>query len=373
MAHAYTPGLMVTEKTLVKKERRLPLKGEVVSKVGDRVRAESIVAKTYLPGEVHTVNVAGILGIMPEDINEYMVKGEGDEMGEGEVIAQSKGFFGLFKAMVKSPTKGTVESISKITGQVILREPPEPVEVDAYVDGEVVEVYEKEGAGVETVATFIQGIFGVGGETRGEMLRISDSAQDVLTPEDIGDECRGKILIGGSLVTADAVKKAIAVGARGIVVGGIDDRDLKGFLGYDIGVAITGSEDIGLTLIITEGFGKMAMADKTYRLLVAREGERASINGATQIRAGVMRPEVVIPLDTEIRGTQAERGSTGLEIGSPIRVIREPFFGSIGKVTSLPSELQLIETEAKVRILEVELEGRTRVLLPRANVEMIEE
>ena len=66
MAHAYTPGLMVTEKTLVKKERRLPLKGEVVSKVGDRVRAESIIAKTYLPGEVHTVNVAGILGIMPE-------------------------------------------------------------------------------------------------------------------------------------------------------------------------------------------------------------------------------------------------------------------------------------------------------------------
>lgn len=364
---------MVTERTVVRKERRLPLKGEVVCKVGDQVKAETIIAKTYLPGEVHTVNVAGILGIMPEDIREYMLKRENEEMEKGEAIAQSKGFFGLFKSMVKSPTKGTVESISSITGQVILREPPEPVEVDAYVDGEVVEIYEKEGAGVETVATFVQGIFGVGGETRGDILRVSEKAEDVLTADEITGECAGRILIGGSLVTTEAVNRAIEIGARGIVVGGIDDRDLKGFLGYDIGVAITGSEDIGLTLIITEGFGKMAMADKTYRLLISREGERASVNGATQIRAGVMRPEVVVPLDTKAEKAEAERASTGLEIGLPVRVIREPFFGSIGRVTALPSELQLIETEAQVRILEVELQGGKRVLLPRANVEMIEE
>ena len=40
---------------------------------------------------------------------------------------------------------GTVESISAITGQVILREPPLPVQVRAYVDGTVVQVNEGEG------------------------------------------------------------------------------------------------------------------------------------------------------------------------------------------------------------------------------------
>ena len=71
-------------------------------------------------------------------------------------------------------------------------------------------------------------------------------------------------------------------------------------LGYDLGVAITGHEDIRPTLIITEGFGQIAMAGRTYELLAANAGRRASANGATQIRAGVLRPEIIIP--------QARRG-----------------------------------------------------------------
>ncbi|MCK4416839.1 MAG: hypothetical protein KAV99_01570, partial [Candidatus Latescibacteria bacterium] len=172
--------------------------------------------------------------------------------------------------------------------------------------------------------------------------------------------------------TAEALRKAAEMGVKGVVVGGIDDRDLRKFLGYDIGVAITGSEEKGITLITTEGFGRMEMAEKTFRLLVQYSGQRASINGATQIRAGVMRPEVIIPLDSEMTGAEGQQESGGLEIGTQVRIIREPYFGALGKVASLPSELQKIETEAKVRVVEVELEKGTRVILPRANVEMIE-
>jgi hypothetical protein len=63
----------------------------------------------------------------------------------------------------------------------------------------------------------------------------------------------------------------------------------------------------------------------------------------------------------------------GLEIGTPVRIIREPHFGTIGKVVALPVELAKIETEAKVRVLEVELDNKQKVTLPRANVEIIEE
>ncbi len=51
-----------------------------------------------------------------------------------------------------------------------------------------------------------------------------------------------------------------------------------------------------ITLVITEGFGKMAMAHRTFDLLKSKQGMKASVNGATQIRAGVMRPEVIVPL-----------------------------------------------------------------------------
>ena len=67
-------------------------------------------------------------------------------------------------------------------------------------------------------------------------------------------------------------------------------------LGYTLGVAITGSEDLITSLIVTEGYGKIQMGQQTFDLLNGHSGMLASINGATQIRAGVIRPEIVIPL-----------------------------------------------------------------------------
>ncbi|MEO0088920.1 MAG: hypothetical protein ABIK56_00105 [candidate division WOR-3 bacterium] len=375
MAHAYIPGLKVTDFTLIRKERRLPLPGEILVKIGEEVKGEDIVAKTYLPGNVQTVNVAGLLNIPPEDIREVMIKKEGDEVEKDEVIAYTKSFFGLFKSYVRSPVKGKIENISEITGQVIIREPPQPVQVSAYIDGVVKEIIQKEGVIIETYASLVQGIFGIGGETRGILKIVASNPNEVLTEENINEDCKGKILVGGSLVTSEALKKAREFGVKGIVVGGIEDETIKNFLGYDIGVAITGQENCNLTLVITEGFGRMKMADRTFSLLKSLEGKTASINGATQIRAGVIRPEVIVVQKDGVNKSKRENSfnySQGLEIGTPVRIIREPYFGMIGKVVSLPVELQKIETESYVRVLEVELEDKRRVIIPRANVEIIE-
>ncbi len=375
MAHAYTPGLKVTRKTILRKERRLPLPGEVIVKVGDKVKAEDIVAKTELPGNVQPINVAGLLSIAPQEIESVMLKKVNDFVKKGEPIAESKSFFGLFKNSVTSPVDGIIESISNITGQVILREPPIPITVNAYIDGEVKEVIPNEGVVVETVASFIQGIFGIGGETIGEIYVAASSPDEELTEEKIKEEMKGKIVVGGSFVTAAAIRKAVSYGVKGIVVGAIDDKNLKEFLGYDIGVAITGNEQKGITLMITEGFGKLAMAKRTFELFKELNGKKASMNGATQIRAGVIRPEVIVALEGETYEAkeEAEELKEGLVVGTMVRVIREPYFGRIGKVTALPPELRVIETEAKVRVLEIEFDDGTKVIVPRANVEIIEE
>lgn len=374
MAHAYTPGLKVLGHTILIKQRRLPLPGEILVSKGDKVSAEQVVARTNLPGNVQTLNVAGLLGILPDEIEEAMLKKAGDKIEKDEVVAQSKGLFGLFKSQVKSPINGKIENISKITGQVILREPPVPVEVIAYIEGEVTEILKSEGVAIKTSGSFIQGIFGIGGETIGTLEMAVNDPGHVLTEEDIKESFKDKIIVGGSMISYDVLERARKVGVKGIVVGGIEDRDLKKFMGYDIGVAITGSEQVGLTLIITEGFGKMRMADRTFNLLKSLSGKKSSINGATQIRAGVMRPEVIVSSDKALsKKTSDISTGLGLEIGTPVRIIREPHFGTIGKVVALPVELAKIETEAKVRVLEVELDNKQKVTLPRANVEIIEE
>ncbi len=380
MAHAYTPGLKVAERTRVVKERRLPLPGEILVEKGAEVKGEDIVARTNLPGSVKPVNVCGLLGVPPEDIREVMLKKEGDFVEVNEIIAQTKGFFGLFKSKVTSPTEGIIESISEVTGQIIIREPPQPVQVSAYIDGVVEEVFPNHGVRIETYATLIQGIFGIGGEARGEIMPVATSPDEVLDEKSFDSEVlatplqseKGKVVIGGSLITLSGMLKARGLGVKGIVVGGIEDETIKAFLGYDIGVAITGHENCGLTLIVTEGFGKMRMAKRTFELLNSLKGKVASINGATQIRAGVMRPEVIVSQDRKGGEITDRIYETGLSVGMAVRVIREPYFGLLGKVVALPVELQQIETESKVRVLEVELEDGKRITLPRANVEIIE-
>ena len=373
MAHAYTPGLKVAERVVVRKERRLPLKGDVLFKEGDVVRATDVVARTELPGKVYPLNLANVLGVGPETLEQHMVVPTGGAVAADGILAQTPGFMGFFKAEARSPVAGTVESVSRVTGQVILQAAPIPVEISAYINGTVVEVFPEEGVTVETEAAFVQGIFGLGGEVYAPLKALATSPNQVIDARDITPEHKGHILIGGAFLTHSAVKRAIEVGVAGLVTGGFHFQDIKDILGYEVGVAITGTEQIGLTLMLTEGFGNITMAQATFDLLNTHVGKKASLNGATQIRAGVIRPEVIVThAEPALDHASARSEVRGTEVGDLIRGIRAPYFGRIGKVVDLPVELRTMESETRVRVMVVEFEDGQRVELPRSNVEMIE-
>ncbi|MCE2880832.1 MAG: hypothetical protein LW636_00540 [Planctomycetaceae bacterium] len=374
MAKAYTPGLKVSASTVYRARRLLPVTGEVLVKAGDRVGARDTVARTFVEGEVTPVALASLLSAPAGDVPSLMLVKQGDTVEAGQPLARSKGIFGLGKKEVPSPAAGTVESISATTGQVILRGAPIAVEVKAYVSGTVVEALSGEGAVVECDAALVQGIFGVGGETVGPIRMAANSPDATLGAADIKPDMKGAVVVGGARMTAGAVQAAQAAGVAALVAGGIDDADLKAILGYDLGVAITGSERIGLTLVVTEGFGDIAMAARTFALLKGFEGREASVNGATQIRAGVMRPEIVVARQAgdpaPSTGARPEEGA--LEIGTQVRLIRDPYFGLIGSVAALPSEPAVLGSGSKARVLEVTLGDGRRVTVPRANIELIE-
>lgn len=374
MAQAYTPGLKVTNRITHRARRVLPIKGDVLVKKGDRVEAEQVVAQTFMPGDITPVNLANQLSMPPGDVAECMLKQEGDRVEVGEPLARTPGIFGMFKKTLESSYAGTLEAVSSVTGQLILRGEPIPVEVKAYLAGDVVEVLPGEGVVIEAEVTFIQGIFGVGGESYGRIRMAAVSHEQELTADLIKADMKDCIVIGGARITHEAIQRAIEVGVKGVVSGGLDDQDLKLILGYDLGVAITGTERIGVTVVVTEGFGEIAMARRTFELFRSREGDFAAINGATQIRAGVMRPEILIPLTPDEMDQEREpEHTTGvLEIGRPVRIIRDPYFGLIGDVAGLPPEPAVLGSGSKARVLEVKLDSGESVVVPRANVELIE-
>jgi hypothetical protein len=352
----------------------LSLPGTILVSGGETVRANQAVARAELPGKVYPLNLANQLGVAPDEINEYLIKKAGDPVKKGEILAENKPLIKWFKTEVLSPITGVVESVSSVTGQVLLREPPRVLELSGYIDGLVVEVIPQQGVVVESNCSLVQGIFGIGGETRGEIVIAVTSPDEVLTPRHLTADMKGKVVVGGSFISSDALARAKEAGVAGLVIGGIHDKDLRALLGYDLGVAITGTEQVGFTLILTEGFGTIPMAGKTFNLLSAHAGQQASISGATQIRAGVIRPEIIIPKGgaTGKQGAVTVPEREGLRIGDQVRIIRDPLFGKIGEVASLPSDLQKIPTESEVRVMEVRFPDGSKAMIPRANIELIE-
>jgi len=285
------------EKASVRKIRRIPTQGDVLVAKGDVVEPETVLARGMVVNpDIREVKVYARLGVDPEQVARHMLKEEGDQVKKDEVIAIARSFFGRFTKVCRSPMEGTIEVFSKRAGRVLIRGKPIPVEIRAHIPGRITEIIPEEGAIVETQASIVRGVFGVGGEVHGELVFAVENPGEPLTTEVLSSDQEGRVLVGGSFTTLDAMRKAAKIGVGGIITGGVDQKDLTEFLGGEIGMGVTGGESGVTTLIITEGFGIYPMNQETFRLLKSYEGRKVSIDGTTQIRQRMLRPEVIIPL-----------------------------------------------------------------------------
>jgi hypothetical protein len=278
------------------KIRRLPTKGQVYVSTGQEVQPDTVIAEgTVLNPELVELKLSSLLRVDPDYVKNYVTKSEGDQVSRDEVIGVSRSFFTRQTRTARSPIDGKIESFSSSTGRMMIRGNPLKIKVSAYIPGTVKELLPKEGAVVETMGTKVEGLFGIGGEVFGELVKGVDSPEMGLSAGDITPEYTGKIIIGGALASLEALREAVKVGVSGFIVGGIDQKDLTYFLGYEIGVPVTGDEEAGLTVIITDGFGVNPMDQDLFDQLSSRAGNLACINGATHIRSRAIRPEIIIP------------------------------------------------------------------------------
>jgi len=331
--------------------------GKILVHRGDQVEAGTVLAKTFVPGRPHLVDVAHSLNIQPAKILQVMVKGVGERVEAGEVIARHTAFFGLVRRQCKAPAPGVVDHISVAAGQVTIREAAMDVEIRAFISGVVTQILPGEGVVVETPAALVQGKFGQGGEAWGQLRVAVRGPADSLTARQVKPEDRGRILVAGQ-VSGEALKRAAELGVAGIVCASIQGQDLPAL----------GEGDASLTLVVTEGFGKIPMPARTFSLLKKLEGKTASITGSPEQG---MRPEVIVPQRGMVAVAEANTGS--LEVGARVRITRLPWFGQMGTVRQVPGQHRKLESEAVVRVLEVQLDHGDTVLVPLKNVEIIAE
>src|SRR5438105_1815271 len=112
---------------------------------GDRVDPDTVVARTELPGLMQTVKLAEQMGTEPSEVIHSLQVKQGDRIEKGTLLAQTKGMFGLFKSEYRAQVEGVLEMVSEHTGHLGIRQPPTPIEKDAYIRGIVTKVIPEEG------------------------------------------------------------------------------------------------------------------------------------------------------------------------------------------------------------------------------------
>lgn len=230
----------------------------------------------------HIVDVAGQLEIKPRHIKAYLKFKQGDFVGAEQVLASdlSRSIF------VKAPSSGILKEIDAKKGTVTLQYDINPVKMHSHVHGSVSEVIQGQSATVQGTGTRLQGVIGFGGKNSGPL-------NEILNLEN-GTLLEGAIVFSLKPIDESFLRRAAESGVSGIIAPSIPAYDWVSFYGKELGVAITGDENIPFTMILTEGFGNIPMNDESADFLRNSEGNTASMSGRTQIRAGVTRPLLLV-------------------------------------------------------------------------------
>jgi hypothetical protein len=212
---------------------------------------------------------------------------------------------------------------------------------------------------IEMVGAWIQGVWGLGGESFGVLRVLSKRPDRPLRARRIDVGCHGAVLVGGSTLDQAALQQALEMQVRGIIIGSLPPS------------LIELAQEMPFPIILTEGLGRVPMARPLFKLLRANDSREAAISGLTQSRWGAVRPEIIIPVPSGKAGPPPAPG-VALKVGKQVRLTRGAMLGAVGTVRSLPSRPMSLETDARVWGAFVEFEDdEQEQFIPLFNLELL--
>lgn len=358
--------------TVAQIHRRLPAQGDILVRIGSRVEPDDTIGQTTIPQPAVFLDVAGTLGVEPQDVPRRVKRNVGERVAAQQVLAKRG------NRRCAAPTTGTLSVIDGETGIVVITPDPVTSTIPASVRGYVADVTPGRAVLIETAAAVIQGVFGVGSEQFGVLRLLVTDRNDMITPEMIDARSAYAIIIGGAGITADALRKAQQEQVRGVIVGGIDQAELQNFVQTQTNGAWQGDwyafgqqpmPEIAPTLLVTEGFGVHPMAEPLFDLLTRYDRQEAFLDGRMTVWSPMERPRLVIPLP-RLQGGQDSAAPQEFQVGSIVRLLDEQHLGSVGRVTAVQERGQLA-SGVRTTIVTVQIGEAERIVLPRTAVEVI--
>lgn len=396
----HSPGTMVRPGQVIGRssmfwQHRLKRAAHEGSIAGASPSLGVIYVREHLPtqlAETVRLDIVGELRGDKYDFHSYVRVKEGDKVERGQVLAtrQEGGKF----YNVTSPVFGTVTAVAPLMGSMNIMPDNVSSVLPAHVPGLVAAIRGGREVDVVGFGIVVEGLLGIGGEARGPLV----AGPNDLSPwraAASGADLSGAVLVTGC-VDHRSLVEASERGVTGVIAGRARQKQVCLFLGRELGVIATGDENVSPVLILTGGFGEGRMDPALYARLAGLSGKLASLSGATHIRAGVIRPRIIVsyPFPPDFSLTEATAaavaaggaarpdgdegsGQGGREpgVGARVRIVRGRWSGRTGTIRDLPDQPQEIPTGTSVLVAHVSLDpghddenGAIRVTVPKANL-----
>ena len=339
--------------TSIVRERLLPVSGNVLVRLNQKVTPMDVIAETRWAREHVLLDVARLLRVSPNAAERLIKCKLDDRLAASAEIAVGKG---LFPRSVRTPREGRVVAVGG--GQVLMEVGEAKMELRAGIPGTVIEVIANRGAIIQTAGALIQGVWGNGRIDSGLLVNIAEAPDSVLSVGKLDISLRGSIIMAGMVKDAETLEAAAELPARGLILSSIFPSLLQK------------AREMRYPIMVTDGFGSLPMNSAAYKLLSTIAKREVPVNSETFDRYSGTRPEVIIPLPISANPPTPREVET-FAVGLQVRMRRPPFMGMIGSIISLKSGLSVLSSGLRAPAAEVKLENNETVIAPLVNLEVV--
>ncbi len=339
--------------TTIVRERRLPIKGTVLARMGQKVSSADVVAEAVWAREHLFLDVARTLNITAEAADQLIRCKAGDRLPAGAIIAKGRG---LVPKTVTAPREGRV--VAAGGGQVLMESGESRMELRAGISGIVTQVIADRGVEIQTTGALIQGVWGNGRVDTGVMINLADKPETALTAGRLDVSMRGSILIAGEVREEQALRAAADVPVRGVIAGSMPPA------------LIQVAREVRYPIVLTDGFGTMPMNAAAYRLITTNAKREATLNAEAFDRYSGARPEMIIPLPATAPPL-APHDVEAFTAGQTVRLRRQPAAGQVATLMGLHDGLATFPSGLRAAAAEVRLENGEQLLVPLVNLEVV--
>lgn len=345
----------VTTVTTIRRIRQMPPSAMPRVTLSQPVKPMDVVAFNELPGEFRLLKLSEILLTDAKHAEAYVRRREGEAVAKGEVLAERRLLLGLRRLRVVSPIAGVVARIGG--GQILIEGPRRVEEVFASVPGKVVNIDPGRHVVVETTAALIQIAWGIGGLAWGT-LRVMDTKPGLETkPDRFTIDHRGAIIAIGSPLTKEFLEGAMEIRPKGLIASSMPSS------------LIPLVQKSGFPVGIVQGFGRLPVSERVLNLLNTYNGREIAMDMAVSGDWRDTRPEIIIPVIGQNAPEDRGDDQQDLKIGHKVRVLQNPYFGEIGTVSAIPTQLAQLDSGLWTSGAMVQVPGNDTIFVPFANLE----